>query len=120
VKDARIVSPDSWMLQHLLLSRPGNKDIMTQLIYDYRTNPVHYPEWQEYFRKYQPPTLIAWGANDEIFPAAGARAYLRDLPKAELHLLETGHFALEEKGDEIASLMRDFLARNATAQQLRK
>jgi len=114
VKDPTHISPDSWVLQSALLNRPGNKDIMLQLIYDYRTNPERYPAWQEYFRKHQPPTLIAWGANDQIFPAAGARAYLRDLPKAELHLLDTGHFALEEEGAEIAELMRDFLARHVS------
>jgi pimeloyl-ACP methyl ester carboxylesterase len=114
VKDLKRISPDSWVLQRALLSRPGNKDIMLQLIYDYRTNPERYPTWQNYFRKHQPPMLIAWGANDQIFPATGARPYLRDLPKAELHLLDTGHFALEEKGDEIAALMRDFLARHVT------
>lgn len=114
VKDPKQISPDSWVLQRALLNRSGNKDIMLQLIYDYRTNPERYPGWQRYFRKYQPPTLIAWGANDQIFPATGARPYLRDLPKAELHLLDTGHFALEDKGDEIARLMRDFLARHVT------
>lgn len=111
VKDRSRISPDSWVLQEALLSRPGNKRSMLSLLYDYRNNPPRYPEWQAYFRKYQPPTLIAWGANDQIFPAAGARAYLRDLPKAELHLLDSGHFALEDDADEIASLTRDFLAR---------
>ena len=85
---------------------------MLALLYDYRTNPGRYPEWQDYFRKHQPPTLITWGKNDQIFPATGAMPYLRDLPKAELHLLDTGHFALEDSADEIASLMRAFLAQN--------
>ena len=78
----------------------------------YRTNPQAYPQWREFFRKYQPPTLIVWGKNDVIFPAAGAEAYLRDLPKAELHLLDTGHFALEEDGDVIAGLTRSFIAKH--------
>src|SRR5260221_5066988 len=80
--------------------------------YSYGSNPPNYPKWQEFFRKYQPPTLIVWGKNDEIFPAAGATPYLSDLPKAELHLLDTGHFALEEDGDIIAGLMRTFLGRH--------
>ena len=111
VKDPSRVNPDSWMLQHTLLNRPGNKDIMLALLYDYRTNLGHYARWHEYFRKFQPPMLIVWGKNDAIFPAEGARAYLRDVPGAELHLLDTGHFALEEKGEEIAGLMLDFLDR---------
>lgn len=114
VKDPGKISPDSWVLQRALLNRPGNKDVMLQLLYDYRTNPALYPQWQAYFRKYQPPTLIVWGANDQIFPATGARPYLRDLPNAELHLLDTGHFALEDKGVEIAVVMRDFLTRHVS------
>ncbi len=111
VKDMKQINPDSWYLQRALLSRPGNKEIMLALLYDYRNNPPHYSEWHDYFRKHQPPTLITWGANDQIFPAVGAHPYLRDLPKAELHLLDTGHFALEDKGDEIAALIHNFLNR---------
>jgi pimeloyl-ACP methyl ester carboxylesterase len=85
------------------------------LFYSYGSNPLLYSQWQEYFRRYQPPALIVWGKNDEIFPAAGATPYLRDLPKAELHLLDTGHFALEEDGDVIAGLMRTFLARHVSS-----
>ena len=117
VKDREQITPDSWVLQRALLNRPGNKDMMLALLYDYRTNPPHYPEWHEYFRKHQPPALITWGTNDQIFPSAGARPYLRDLPEAELHLLDTGHFALEDKADEIATLMRDFFARKVTSTQ---
>ena len=109
VRDPERVSPDSWILQRALLSRPGNKDAMVALLVDYGNNLGHYDGWQAYFRKHQPPALIVWGRNDEIFPAEGARAYLRDLPRAELHLLDTGHFALEDKVDEIASLMSVFL-----------
>jgi pimeloyl-ACP methyl ester carboxylesterase len=111
VKDPTQVSPDSWVLQRALVNRPGNKEIMLALLYDYRTNLDHYAKWQEYFRKRQPPMLIVWGKNDLIFPAAGAHAYVRDLPQAELHLLDTGHFALEDKAEEIARHMRDFLDR---------
>jgi pimeloyl-ACP methyl ester carboxylesterase len=111
VKEPTRVNPDSWVLQRALVNRPGNKEIMLALLFDYRTNLGHYARWHEYFREHQPPMLIVWGKNDVIFPAAGAYAYLRDLPKAELHLLDTGHFALEDKGEEIARLMHDFLDR---------
>jgi pimeloyl-ACP methyl ester carboxylesterase len=105
VKEPSLVNPDSWVLQRALLNRPGNKDAMLALLYDYRTNLGQYPVWHEYFRKHQPPMLIVWGQNDVIFPPAGARAYLRDLPRARLHLLDTGHFAIEDKSDEIARLI---------------
>lgn len=114
VADPRRISPDSWVLQRALLERKGNKDAMMALLYDYRTNLDQYPRWHDYFRKHQPPTLIVWGRNDIIFPPSGAHPYLRDLPKAELHLLDTGHFALEDKHAEIASLMVDYLGRKLT------
>jgi len=109
VKEAARISPDSWVLQQALVNRPGNKDVMMTLLYDYRTNLGRYAAWQAYFRRYQPPLLIVWGSNDLIFPPTGARAYLRDLPRAQMHLLDTGHFALEEKSAEIAALMINFL-----------
>jgi pimeloyl-ACP methyl ester carboxylesterase len=109
--DVTRISPDAWTLDQAYMDRPGNKDIQLELFYSYGSNPGHYPEWQAYFRKYQPPMLIVWGKNDKIFPPAGAHPYLRDLPKAELHLLDTGHFALEEESARIGSLMRDFLAK---------
>lgn len=111
VKDSKAINPDSWVLQRALLNRPGNKDAMLALLYDYRTNLGRYSEWHEYLREHQPPTLIVWGENDVIFPAPGARAYLQDLPGAELHLLDTGHFALEDHAEEIARLMRQFFDR---------
>ena len=85
------------------------------MFYDYRTNVTLYPRWQRFFREHQPPTLIVWGKNDPIFPAEGAHPYLRDLPEAELHLLDTGHFALEEDGARIAELMRGFLLPSVSA-----
>jgi pimeloyl-ACP methyl ester carboxylesterase len=111
VRDATRISPDAWTVDQAKLDRPGNKDIQLELFYSYGTNPGHYAEWQSYFRKYQPPMLIVWGKNDKIFPAAGAHPYLRDLPKAELHLLDTGHFALEEDSAAIGAYMRSFLGR---------
>lgn len=111
VRDPARVNPDSWMLQRALLARPGNKDAMLALLYDYRTNLAQYPVWHRYFRDHRPPTLIVWGQNDIIFPAEGARAYLADLPDAELHLLDTGHFALEDKVGDIAVLIDRFMAK---------
>ncbi|MBV7536852.1 alpha/beta hydrolase [Duganella sp. sic0402] len=109
------VSPDPAILDQAYMDRPGNKDIQLEMFYSYGTNPGHYPEWQAYFRKYQPPMLIVWGKNDKIFPPAGAHPYLRDLPKAELHLLDTGHFALEEDSQVIAGYIRNFMAKNVKA-----
>jgi pimeloyl-ACP methyl ester carboxylesterase len=108
---AKHVSPDTWVIDQAYLDRPGNKDIQVEMFYSYGTNPPLYPAWQAYFRKHQPPMLIVWGKNDKIFPAAGATPYLRDLPHAELHLLDSGHFALEEDGEEIGKLMHNFLDR---------
>ena len=110
VADRSRVDPSAWVHDQALLDRPGNVEIQLDLFYDYRTNLELYPQFQKFFRERQPPTLIVWGKNDVIFPADGARAYLKDLPRAELHLLDSGHFALEDQGEEIARLMRDFLA----------
>lgn len=112
VKDPTRVDPTTWLVDRALMDRPGNVEVQLDLFYDYRTNVALYPQFQQFFRERQPPTLIVWGRNDKIFPAEGARAYLRDLPQAELHLLDTGHFALEDQGDRIASLMLDFLDRH--------
>jgi pimeloyl-ACP methyl ester carboxylesterase len=108
VRYAERVDPDSWVLQRALLARPGNSDAMLDLLYDYRTNPQHYPEWQAYFREHQPPTLVVWGSNDVIFPAAGAHPYRRDLKNVDFNLLDTGHFALEDHGDVIAAHIERF------------
>ena len=111
VKDLSLLSPDTWTLDQALLDRPGNPEIQLDLVYDYRTNPPLYPLWQNYFRERQPPMLVVWGQNDKIFVAAGGAAYKRDNPKAEIHMLDTGHFALETHGPEIAVLIHDFLDR---------
>ena len=108
VKDLTRISPDNWVHDQALLDRPGNKDIQLDLFYDYRTNLPLYPQFQAFFRDRKPPTLIIWGKNDKIFPEEGAHPYLRDLPEAEFHLLDTGHFALEDKLDEMAPLIRSF------------
>ena len=95
-----------------LLDRPGNQEIQLALFYSYGSNPPLYPKWQEYLRKHEPPTLIVWGKNDAIFLADGAYPYKRDLKKVDFHLLNTGHFALEEKGDEIAEYIDRFMKKN--------
>lgn len=109
VRNTESISPDTWGHVQPLLDRPGNQDIQLALFYSYGSNPKLYPQWQAYLRKHQPPTLIVWGKNDQIFPAAGAHPYKRDLRNLEFHLLDTGHFALEEDGDKIATLIRRFL-----------
>jgi pimeloyl-ACP methyl ester carboxylesterase len=110
-RNPKRISPDTWTFDQALLDRPGNQEIQLKLFLDYGSNPALYPKWQAYFRKYQPPTLIVWGKNDQIFPAEGAEPYKRDLKNIEFHLLDTGHFALEEEGDCIAQLMQSFLAK---------
>ncbi len=111
VADVTRISPDNWVYDQALLDRPGNADIQLDILYDYRTNLPLYPAVQAYFRKNRPPTIIVWGKNDKIFPADGAHPYKRDLPDVEFHLFDTGHFALEDKANEIVPLIRDFLDR---------
>ena len=112
VRDASLVSPDTWTVDQALLDRPGNAEIQLDLFYDYRTNIPLYPHWQAYFREHKPATLVVWGKNDAIFVAAGAAPYKRDIPNTEIHLFDTGHFALETHGHEIGQLIREFLNRN--------
>ena len=109
VRNLEAISPDNWTMDQHFLDRPGNGEIQVALLYSYGSNPPLYPQWQEYFRQYQPPMLIVWGKNDYIFPADGAYPYQRDLKDVEFHLLDTGHFALEEDGDVIASYITQFL-----------
>ncbi len=104
--------PDSWTEEFAHLSQPGQREIQAALLYDYRTNVASYPAWQAWLREHKPPTLVAWGANDPSFIAAGAMAFRADLPGAEIHLLDAGHFALEERNDEIARLILDFMAQH--------
>jgi pimeloyl-ACP methyl ester carboxylesterase len=104
------MSPDGYTLDIAYMARPGSDEIQLDLVLDYRSNVALYPTFQAYFRNHQPPFLAAWGKHDPAFVPAGALAYKRDLPKAEVHLLDTGHFALETHADEIAQLMLKFLA----------
>ena len=106
------VSPDTYTLDQMNLDRPGNQDIQLALFYDYRTNVQQYPQWHETLRKVKPPVLAVWGKNDPIFIPPGAEAFKRDVPNAEVHFLDTGHFALEEDLDLIAKYMLAFLAKH--------
>ena len=111
VPDPERLSPDAWTLDSALLARPGNDEIQLDLFADYQSNVALYPKFQEYIRTRRPPLLAVWGRNDPFFLAAGAEAFKRDNPEAEVHLLDAGHFALESRGPEIAALVRDFLIR---------
>ncbi|MFD3839099.1 alpha/beta fold hydrolase [Streptomyces sp. NPDC058642] len=108
-----LVSPDAYEHDAALMARPGQSEIQLDLISDYGSNFALYPAFHDYFRTSQVPLLAVWGAHDEIFVPAGALAYQRDLPKAEIHLLPTGHFALETHAPQIAGLIRDFLGRQS-------
>jgi pimeloyl-ACP methyl ester carboxylesterase len=115
VSDLSRIDPDNWLHDQVLLDRPGNKDVQLDLFHDYGSNVPLYPQFQAFFRERRPPTLIVWGKNDKIFPAEGATPYLRDLPNAQLHLLDTGHFALEDKLDVMAPMIHAFLDRELAA-----
>lgn len=111
-RKADAISPDNWNMDQRFLDRPGNAEIQLALFYDYQTNLSLYPQWQAYLREAQPPTLITWGKNDVIFPESGAHPYKKDLKTIDFHLLDTGHFALEEDGTKIASLIHQFLVKH--------
>lgn len=109
-KNPKSISLDNWIVDQAKMDRPGNIPIQLAMLYDYKTNPPLYPQWQENFRKYQPPTLIVWGKNDYIFPESGAHPYKRDLKDVETYILDTGHFALEEDGNIIAEKISNFFS----------
>src|ERR1700747_836105 len=110
VKDPQRISPDAYTFDQFLLDRTGNDAIQLDLLYNYQSNVALYDSWHEYFRTKQPRMLIVWGTNDPFFTVAGAKAYQRDIPDAELHLIDTGHFALEDSSEFIAKRIRQFLA----------
>jgi pimeloyl-ACP methyl ester carboxylesterase len=112
-RDEESISPDNWVVDQSKLERAGNKEIQLELFYSYGSNPQLYPKWQEYFRQYQPPTLIVWGKNDYIFPEEGAHPYKKDLKNLDFHILNTGHFALEEDSDVIATHILNFMKKKA-------
>ncbi len=103
------LSPDGYELDIAYMARPGAEDIQLDLILDYRSNVALYPAFQSYFRDYRPPLLAAWGRHDPAFVPAGAAAYKKDLPDAQVHLLDAGHFALETHAQEVATLIRAFI-----------
>lgn len=111
VPNAAVISPDNWEIDLRHIERPENDDIQLALFYDYQNNVALYPKWHQYFSDHQPQTLIVYGKNDYIFPGSGAEAFKKDLKNLEFHLFETGHFALESHGDEIAAIIADFLNR---------
>ena len=110
VPDPTVVSPDGRSLDDFYLARPNADEVQLDLLKDYASNVALYPQFQEYFRKYQPPLLAVWGKNDPFFLPAGAEAFKRDIPKAQVHFYDTGHFALETHAAEIAAMICDFLA----------
>lgn len=115
VADETLVDPESWHHDYALLSRPGNDLVQLKLFRDYATNAPLYPHLHEYFRASRVPLLAVWGRGDEIFGPAGAEAFADDLPDAEIHLLDGGHFLLESALDEVTLLIRNFLAKQLTA-----
>jgi pimeloyl-ACP methyl ester carboxylesterase len=112
--------PDLWTDEFTFLGRPGEADIQTDLFYDYRTNVASYPAWQAWLRQHHPATLVIWGKYDPSFQVTEAEAYRRDVADAEVHVLDAGHFALDERPDEIAALVGEFLGRALNASSLRK
>ena len=110
--DDSLIAPEAYALDAALISRPGNDEIQLDLYLDYASNVAKYPEFQTYFRKHQPPLLAIWGKNDPFFLPAGAEAWKRDIPKAEIRFVDTGHFALETDGVEIGNAIRAFLDKN--------
>ena len=117
-KASQNINPDNWNLDQYFLDRPENAAAQMELFYNYRANLERYPEWHEYFRTHQPPTLIVWGQNDPFFGPEGANAFKRDLKNTEVHLLDTGHFALDEEGEAIANHIRRFIPAHITTESL--
>ena len=113
VTDPDRISPDSYTVDQFFLDRPGNAAIQVDLLYNYQSNVALYDRWHEYFRSRQPKMLILWGKNDPFFTVDGAKAYRRDIHNAELHLIDTGHFALEDFSRFIAERIRKFLGQSA-------
>jgi pimeloyl-ACP methyl ester carboxylesterase len=114
VGDETLVAPEAYALDSALLARPGNDEIQLDLFLDYASNVALYPKFQDYFRTKRPPLLAVWGKNDPFFLPPGAEAFRRDIPDAEVHFYDTGHFALETHHQEIAAVVRDFLDRKVT------
>ena len=103
------INPDTWQDEYYFLNQPGQVDIQTDLFFDYQHNVESYPVWQKWLRDHQPPMLVVWGRYDPSFTVAGAEGYRKEVPGAEVHILNAGHFALDEKADEIIRLTEAFL-----------
>jgi len=116
-KEPDLISPDAYTVDQFFLDRPGNDAIQLELLYNYQSNVGLYEHWHEYFRVRQPRMLIVWGINDPFFTVDGAKAYQKDIPEAELHLIDTGHFALEDSSDFIAERMKQFLGKSQRSYQ---
>ncbi|MEW2449432.1 alpha/beta hydrolase [Streptomyces parvulus] len=112
VEDVSVLAPDTWTLDHAHISRPGNAEVQLKLFLDYATNPPLYPALHAWLRNGQVPVLATWGRDDPFFGPDGARAFARDTDNAEIHVMEGGHFLLESAGDEVAALIRTFLAKH--------
>ncbi len=115
VADEALIAPEAWQLDAALLARPGIEDVQLDLFLDYASNIALYPKFQQYFRSSRPPLLAVWGKNDPFFLPAGADAFKRDLPNAEVRFFDTGHFALETHASEIGAAILEFLGRNAAS-----
>lgn len=109
IKDPENINPDTWNLDFLNISKPNAANINMDLFYDYQNNLKLYPKWQQYLRDHQPPLLIAWGKNDAFFPESGALALKKDVKNIDYNIYDTGHFALEEDGDEIIEKIKSFM-----------
>jgi pimeloyl-ACP methyl ester carboxylesterase len=109
--NVELYDPDLWTDEYAFLNSPGQAQIQSDLFYDYRTNVEAYPKWQEWMRKTQPKLLVLWGKHDLSFDPGEPERYRKDVPNAEIHVLDAGHFALDTKADQIAQLVRDFMAR---------
>ena len=107
-KNPELISPDNWNVDYRFMERPNAHRVQMDLFYDYRTNVTLYPKWQKFLREHQPKTIIFWGQNDIIFTSEGGEAYLEDIPDAEIHRLESGHFAVEDCIEEIVADMKSF------------
>jgi pimeloyl-ACP methyl ester carboxylesterase len=114
-KHTELISPDNWNMDFRFMERPNARRVQMDLFYDYRTNVDLYPKWQKFLKDYQPKTIIFWGQNDIFFTQAGGEAYLRDLPNAEMHRLDSGHFAVEDSLETIAENIHRFYAEQVAA-----
>ncbi|MFL6486158.1 MAG: alpha/beta fold hydrolase [Nitrososphaera sp.] len=107
-KDPELISPDNWNADYFFMERPNAQRVQMDLFYDYRTNVEQYPKWQKFLREHRPKTLILWGQNDIFFTSDGGEAYLKDIPDAEIHMLDSGHFAVEDCIEEIVTHIHKF------------